>query len=169
MAGAGALAGGVPGALPGRLIPEPPPAGEDRFTADPLNPLDLVGSVRLELLASASTPDADFTAKLTDIAPDGTARYICDGILRARYRNGLDSPALLPPDELCWLEIPMYAGHRLEAGHRLGLEVAGSCFPKYSRNLHHGGSYLHSGPETALPSHRVVALGWTRLMLPVIR
>lgn len=161
-----APAGLIPGPLPQTTAERPDVLA---YRTEPLTePLTLCGTARLELWASASTPDADFTAKLTDIAPDGTARYICDSIIRARYRGGLDSPQALTPGDLCRFVIPMHLGHRLEAGHRLGLEVAGFNFPKYSRNLHHGGSHLQSGADQALVSERVVALGKSVLVLPAV-
>ena len=39
----------------------------------------------LTLYASSSAPDTDFTAKLVDVEPDGYARNLTDGIIRARY------------------------------------------------------------------------------------
>ena len=50
------------------------------------------------LFAASSAPDTDWTAKLVDVHPDGRANGIADGILRARYRDGLERPELLEPD-----------------------------------------------------------------------
>jgi len=46
---------------------------------------------------ASSAPDTDFTAKLVDVFPDGTARNLTDGILRMRYRDSLESPKLMMP------------------------------------------------------------------------
>ena len=62
------------------LVYETPPLAE---------PVELHGPVRVELWASSSAVDTDFTAKLVDVAPDGFAANLADGIVRARHR---DSP-----------------------------------------------------------------------------
>ena len=41
----------------------------------------------LELWASTDAPDTDWTGKLVDVYPDGRAVLVCDGIVRARYRD----------------------------------------------------------------------------------
>ena len=55
--------------------------------------------VQLVLWASSSATDTDFTAALSDVHPDGTARALTDGILRARYRDSRTTPALLTPGQ----------------------------------------------------------------------
>ena len=46
-------------------------------------------------------------AKLVDVFPDGLARNVCEGIRRARYRNGTapEQAALLPPGEVAGPEM----------------------------------------------------------------
>ena len=36
------------------------------------------------------TRDTDFVVRVADVQPDGRALFLCEGILRARYRLGLD-------------------------------------------------------------------------------
>ena len=68
------------------------------YTSAPLTtPLEVTGPVTLHLWADSSAPDTDFTATLVDVLPDGTARALTDGILRARYRKSRTTPALLEP------------------------------------------------------------------------
>ena len=43
--------------------------------------------MQLVLWVASSAPDTDFTAALSDVLPDGTARALTDGIMRARYRE----------------------------------------------------------------------------------
>ncbi|PYV93789.1 MAG: hypothetical protein DMG05_00145 [Acidobacteria bacterium] len=47
---------------------------------------EVTGPVSLELYASSSAVDTDFTAKLVDVWPNGFAQNLTDSILRARYR-----------------------------------------------------------------------------------
>ena len=47
------------------------------------SPIEVTGPVELRLWAASSASDTDFTATLVDVFPDGTARMLADGILRA--------------------------------------------------------------------------------------
>lgn len=62
------------------------------------------------------------------------------------------------------------AGRRLPfgSGHRIRLEVSSSNFPKYDRNLNHGGSLLRSGAEEAVMATQSIFLGESCLTLPVV-
>ena len=61
----------------------------------------------MHLFASTDGPDTDFTAKLVDVYPDGKAWNVCDGIIRARYRNGRGPAELLTPGEVYEFEIDL--------------------------------------------------------------
>lgn len=106
------------------------------YTSTPLlETVDVIGSVTVRLFAATSRRDADFIVKLVDVAAEGTALLVTEGILRARYRNGFAKPGATRPDVVYELEIPMRpTAWRFPAGHRLRLEVAGSDFPQYDRN-----------------------------------
>ena len=59
------------------------------YTSEPLaEDLEVTGPVELVLYAATDGRDTDWTAKLVDVSPDGYARNLCDGIIRARYRQG---------------------------------------------------------------------------------
>ena len=49
------------------------------------------------LWASSDASDTDFTAKLVDVAQDGTAIDLADGAVRARYRDSVTAPTLIEP------------------------------------------------------------------------
>ena len=51
--------------------------------------VEVTGPVKMILHAASSARDTDFTAKLVDVHPDGKAFNLCDGIIRARYRQDL--------------------------------------------------------------------------------
>jgi putative CocE/NonD family hydrolase len=95
--------------------------------------------VQLRLFAATSARDTDWTAKLVDIAPDGYARNVTAGIVRARYRSSFERPALLEPAKPHEFTIDL--GHTSNVflrGHRIRLEVSSSSFPRYSRNTNTG-------------------------------
>ncbi|MGJ9416229.1 CocE/NonD family hydrolase [Massilia sp. CMS3.1] len=111
------------------------------YTSDPLpTPVSVAGFVDAVLNVSSSAKDTDFSVKLVDVAPDGTAWIIGDTILRARYRNGFDKPAMLTPGEVVTIRpTPIATAIQFGAGHRIRVEVSSSNFPKFVRNLNTGG------------------------------
>jgi putative CocE/NonD family hydrolase len=104
--------------------------------------VEVTGPIEVKLWASSSASDTDFTAKLVDVFPDGTARMLNDGILRARYRNGKSTPALLTPGEPVELTIDAGAtSNQFAAGHRIRLEISSSNFPRFDRNPNTGAAF----------------------------
>lgn len=110
------------------------------YTSQPLTlPLDVVGNVRAKLWVSSSAKDTDVMAKLVAVKPGGRALIVCDGMLRLRYRDGLDRAVLLQPKQQVQVEIDLgVTATRFAAGDRLRLEVSSSNFPKYDRNMNTG-------------------------------
>lgn len=113
------------------------------YTSNVLDePIDIVGKVQVELYASSDALDTDFTAKLLDVHPDGRAIRLGPsngGILRARYRHGLDKEVLLTPGKVERFVIDLEEiGHRLLAGHRLRIEISSSSHPYYTVNQNTG-------------------------------
>jgi uncharacterized protein len=100
---------------------------------------EVTGPIRLDLYASSSAVDTDFTAKLVDVWPNGFAQNLTSGILRAQFRNSLEKPELMTPGNVYELSIDMWAtSNFFLPGHRLRLEISSSNFPRYARNLNTG-------------------------------
>jgi len=112
------------------------------YTTPPLKQdIEVTGPVNLELYASSSAVDTDFTAKLVDVSPNGFAQNLTEGILRARYRNSQEKPELMNPGEIYKLNIDLWATSNVFlAGHKLRLEVSSSNFPRFDRNPNTGES-----------------------------
>ncbi|MHB8578037.1 MAG: CocE/NonD family hydrolase [Dehalococcoidia bacterium] len=110
------------------------------YSTPPLTePVEVTGSVALVLYATSSAPDTDFTAKLIDVAPNGYARNLCDGILRTRYRTSQTSAELMQPGQPYELRIDMLMTSNLfQPGHQIRVEVSSSNFPRYDRNPNTG-------------------------------
>ncbi len=110
------------------------------YSTPPLSePLEVTGPVTVVMNAASTAPDTDFTAKLVDVAPDGYAANLCDGIIRARYRNSPAHPELMQPGEPYQFTIDLNAtGNLFLAGHRIRLEIASANFPKFDRNPNTG-------------------------------
>jgi hypothetical protein len=110
------------------------------YTSAPLKQdLEVTGPVRVVLHASTSAPDTDFTAKLIDVFPNGEARNLSDGILRIRYRDGLDRVELAKPGEIYALTIDAgVTSNVFQAGHSIRIEISSSNFPRFDRNPNTG-------------------------------
>ena len=112
------------------------------YTGEPLTePLEVTGFVRAKLYVGSDANDTDFTVKLVDVYPDGTAYNVDDTILRARYRDGYDREVFMKEGEVYELNpTAMSTSYEFGASHRIRVEVASSKFPQYMRNLNTGGN-----------------------------
>jgi putative CocE/NonD family hydrolase len=142
------------------------------YTSEPLEePLELTGPVTAVLHARTDARDADFMVKLLDVHPNGFAQRLCDGAVRGRYRNGMEREELLEPGEVYELEVDCwFIGHEVPAGHRIRIEVAGSAFPKYTRNPNTGNP-LATDTEVFVAESTVLHGGGrlSHVLLPIIR
>jgi putative CocE/NonD family hydrolase len=141
------------------------------YTSAPLDtPLEVTGPVTVELWASSSGTDTDFTAKLVDVYPDRTARALTDGILRARYRKGKTNPVLLTPGQPDLMTIDVGATSNVFLpGHRIRLEISSSNFPRFDRNPNTGAPFGESA-ELRVATQTVLhdAQHPSRIILPVV-
>ena len=112
------------------------------YSTDPLKQdLEVTGPVMLDLFASSSEGDTDFTAKLVDVWPNGYAQNLTEGILRARYRESTMSAKPIQPDTIYEDKIDLWSTSNVFLkGHRIRLEVSSSNFPRFDRNLNTGKS-----------------------------
>jgi len=131
---------------------------------------EVTGFISLELFASTSVVDTDFTALLVDVAPDGYARFLTDGIVRARYRNRTTEASQVIPREVTKYTIDMWAtGNVFKSGHRIRLYVSSSNFPRFNRNLNTGEDIVVS--TRSLKAHQTIyhdSKFSSALILPVI-
>ena len=116
---------------------------------------EVTGPIKLDLYASSSASDTDFMAKLLDVWPTGFRQRLCDGMVRARFREGMDKPSLIEPGKIYHFSIDCWNTSQVfKAGHRIGLEIASSAFPKYDRNLNTGAP-LGMTTEMAVAEQRI--------------
>jgi len=118
------------------LVYSTPPLAED---------VEVTGPVTLDLYARSSAVDTDFTGKLVDVSPDGFARNLTEGILRARFRDSMSTPALLVPGRIYRYTIDLWSTSNVFLkGHRIRVEISSSNFPRFDRNLNTGKSAAYS-------------------------
>jgi uncharacterized protein len=123
------------------------------YSTEPLKEgMEVTGPMELALYVSSDAKDTDFTVKVIDVLPDGTAYNIEENIQRARYREGYTKPPV-------WMEKgkvykisfqPMQTSNYFDVGHQLRIEISSSNFPRFDRNLNTGGdNYNESKPVVA--------------------
>jgi putative CocE/NonD family hydrolase len=128
------------------------------YTSPPLaRACTVAGSVTAHLFADAEAGEFDLAVKLVDVAPDGAARNVADGIGRSQH---LAPPAGRGAGPLA-LRIDLGpTANVFAAGHRLRVDVALASHPRFDLNpLARDGARtrVHHGP--AAPS---------RIELPVL-
>ena len=107
--------------------------------------LEVTGPLSVELYASSSAADTDFTAKLVDVWPNGFAQNLAEGILRAHFRNSPEKAEFMNPGQISKLNIDLWATSNVFLkGHRLRLEISSSNFPRFDRNLNSGEEIAHA-------------------------
>jgi uncharacterized protein len=108
-----------------------------------------MGEVRAVIYVSSSTPDADLALKLVDVSPTGEAFNLYDTILRLRYRDDITKPRLMGPGQIYRVELSgIVTGNDFLPGHQIRIEIAGSNFPLFERNLQTGGkNYDETVPQ----------------------
>jgi putative CocE/NonD family hydrolase len=110
------------------------------YTSERLSrPLTVLGPVRAILHCATSGVDTDWVVKLCRVDENGRTVNVCDGILRASFRNGLQRRELVTPGRFERYDISMSATAIVfPAGARLRLLVTSSDFPRYDRNPNTG-------------------------------
>ncbi len=141
------------------------------FTSAPLErDVEVTGPIRLELWATTDGHDTDWTGKLVDVWPSGRAINLCDGIQRARFRDGpgVEHP-VTPGEPTRYLIDMMVTSNTFRAGHRIRLEVSSSNFPRFDRNPNTG-LPIGTSVETRVANQSVLhdAAHPSALLLPVI-
>jgi putative CocE/NonD family hydrolase len=101
--------------------------------------LEATGPVTADLFVKSSAVDTDFTAKLVDVAPDGFAQDLTEGILRMRYRASPEHAVLMNPGQIYEISLDLWATSNVFLrGHSLRLEISSSNFPRFDRNPNTG-------------------------------
>jgi putative CocE/NonD family hydrolase len=132
--------------------------------------LEVTGPVELILYASSTAPDTDFTATLADVHPSGRSVHICEGIVRARFRESYENPTLIKPGKVYELRISLWeTSNVFKAGHKVRVEISSSNFPRFDRNLNTGNEAA-ADMETRIAHQTILhnARHPSRLVLPII-
>lgn len=112
------------------------------YTSDVLKEgTEVTGFIESTLFVSSDAKDTDFTIKLIDVHPDGTAYNLDETIQRVRYREGYDKEVFMEEGKVYKVDLtPMATSNYFKKGHRIRIEVSSSNFPRFARNLNTGGN-----------------------------
>jgi uncharacterized protein len=113
------------------------------YTSEALNEgLEVSGPMEVTLYVSSDVKDTDVTVKVVDVGPDGAAYNLDETIQRLRWRDGFDHPPVwMEPGKVYKVTFsPMQTSNYFAPGHRIRIEVSGSNFPRFDRNLNTGGN-----------------------------
>lgn len=106
--------------------------------------MELTGHVLADLTLAASEPDASILCYVSEVEPDGSVRYVTEGVLRALHRKEAPNPpgyrstwpfrsfrredaAPLVPDQPTRMRIPLLpCSWVFQRGSRLRLSIAGT-------------------------------------------
>ncbi len=123
------------------------------FRTEPLSEdLTIAGPLRAVLSFSTTGQSADLIVKLIDEFPgepvhrgpdspipddyqSGRQQLVRAGVMRGRFRNGVEKPEPFEPDHVTSVTVPLRdVHHTFKAGHRLMLQVQSTWFPFIDRN-----------------------------------
>ena len=112
------------------------------YSTEPLTEgIEVSGFIKTFLFVSSDAKDTDFTIKLIDVYPDGSAYNLDETIQRVRYREGYEKEVFMEPGKVYKLNMsPMSTSNYFAKGHRIRIEISSSNFPRFARNLNTGGN-----------------------------
>jgi predicted acyl esterase len=138
--------------------------------------LEVTGPIVVKLCVSSTAPDTDFTAMLLDVYPpnedypQGYDLNLCDGIQRARYRDGYERARFMTPGEVYPITIELGPTSNLfKAGHRIRVHVSSSNFPRFDVNPNTGGPL--GSAEGMVIAHNTIHLDSSHpshVVLPIV-
>ncbi|MBS0399468.1 MAG: CocE/NonD family hydrolase [Proteobacteria bacterium] len=144
----------------GDVAPDQRPSDAFSLTFDsaPLSaPLEILGLAHAMLQVSADAPQADWMARLEDVAPDGTTTLVASGAKNGSHRFSERDPKALAPNERFPLDIAMHiTSWVFPAGHHLRLAVSNAQWPMLWPTPYPMTTRLYLGADA------------TRLVLPVM-
>jgi putative CocE/NonD family hydrolase len=117
------------------------------FSTDTLiTPIQIRGKPTVHLNVSSDRTDTDFSARLTDVYPDGRSELFADGIFRMRFTNSWYQPDSIVPGNIYGIDIELCnTAITLLPGHRLRLDITSANYPRFDANLNNGGTMYAAG------------------------
>jgi predicted acyl esterase len=145
----------------GELLSDPRPVDAFSLVYDsaPLSEdIAILGRPHALLHASASAPLADWFARLSDVAPDGTVTQITGAGINGAQRESMSNPSDLEPGKVYPFDIEMHlASWVFPKGHRIRLAISNALWPM-----------VLPTPYAMTTSLELGGTNGSRLLLPVV-
>lgn len=145
----------------GELLSDPRPVDAFSLVYDsqPMeNELAILGRPRALLQASATATQANWFARLSDVAPDGTVTQITGAGLNGAQRESMTNPRDLEPNKIYPLNIEMHlTSWVFPKGHRIRVAISNALWPMVLPTPYPMTTSLDLGGESG-----------SRLVLPVV-
>ncbi|HUO15327.1 MAG TPA: CocE/NonD family hydrolase [Verrucomicrobiae bacterium] len=145
----------------GELLSDPRPVDAFSLVYDsaPLqNDVAILGRPRAFLRASATAPLADWFARLSDVAPDGTVTQITGAGVNGAQRDSMTEPQDLVPGKTYSLNIEMHlTSWVFPKGHRIRVAISNALWPMMLPTPYPMTTSLDLGGDTG-----------SRVVLPVV-
>lgn len=137
------------------------------YTTAPLTEeLEVTGPVEAVLWAKTDAVNTDFTAKLIDVLPDGTAYNLTEGIIRASKQHGAKVQNGLHKYTInLWSTSNVFL-----KGHAIRVEISSSNFPRFDANPNTGASFIDT-TESVIANQMIFhdAEHPSHILLPIIK
>lgn len=105
---------------------------------------EVTGPIHARIFLSCECRDLDLWVRLLDVSPDGTAFNLMSpglDVQRASYRDLKAGRQLIRPGQVYELHLDhLITSNVFQKGHRIRVQISGSFFPNFSRNLQTGES-----------------------------
>jgi uncharacterized protein len=109
---------------------------------------EVTGPIHARIFVSCDCRDLDLWVRLEDVSPDGTAFNLMSpglDVLRASYRDLARGRQWLEPEKVYELNLTnLITSNVFLKGHRVRVQISGSFYPNFSRNLQSGKSEADS-------------------------
>jgi len=101
------------------------------YDTDPLaEDTEILGLPLARLLVSADAPAANWLARLSDVAPDGTTTLVAGAGFNGTHRHSAREPRPLEPGEVFPIEVEMhFTSWVFPKGHRIRLSIGNAQWP----------------------------------------
>ena len=109
---------------------------------------EITGPIAARMFVSCDCRDLDLWVRLEDVSEDGTAFNLMSpglDVLRASYRDLARGRQWLEPNKIYELNLKnLITSNFFLKGHRIRVQISGTFYPNFSRNLQSGKSEVES-------------------------
>jgi predicted acyl esterase len=129
------------------------------YDSAPLNEdLAIMGRPQVLLQAAASAPQANWFARLCDVAPDGSVTQITGAGINGAQRDSMSQPSALEPGKFYKLTLDMHlTSWVFPRGHRIRLAISNALWPM-----------MLPTPYAMTTSLQLGGISGSRFVLPVV-